>query len=95
MDRLKRFALKKTAEGLDKILEAKSHFDRREEKKSNTKKILELKHDLSNIMFQGTEQERQEAYDKIQILNRMLSEHELSSKDKKILEDMIKWHKSK
>ena len=95
MDRLKRFALKKTAEGLDKILEAKAHFDKREEKKSNTKKILELKHDLSNIMFQGTEEERQEAYDKIQILNRMLSEHELSSRDKKILEDMVKWHKSK
>jgi hypothetical protein len=95
MDRLKRFALKKTAEGLDKILEAKAHFDRREEKKSNTKKILELKHDLSNAMFYGEDKDRVEAYEKIQILNRMLSEHELSSKDKKILEDMIKWHKSK
>lgn len=95
MDRLKRFALKKTAEGLDKILEAKAHFDKREEKKSYTKKILELKHDLSNVMFQGSEQERPEAYNKIQILNRMLSEHELSTKDKKDLDEMIKQHKAK
>ncbi len=95
MDRLKRFALKKTADSLDKVLQAKAHFDKREEKKSNTKKILELKHNLSNAMFYGLDKDRVEAYDKIQILNRMLSEHELSSKDKKTLDEMIKWYNSK
>ena len=95
MDRLKRFAIKRVTDGLDKVLEAKAHFDKREEKKSYTKKILELKHDLSNVVFQGTESERHEAYDKIQVLNRMLSEHELSTRDKKLLDDMIKQHKQK
>jgi len=95
MDRLKRFAIKRVTDGLDKVLEAKAHFDKREEKKSYTKKILELKHDLSNVVFQGTESERHEAYDKIQVLNRMLSEHELSNQDKRTVDELIKQHKQK
>jgi hypothetical protein len=54
-----------------------------------------LKHDLSNAMFEGTEEERTEAYNKVQLLNRMLSEHELSTRDKKLLDEMIKQHKQK
>ena len=95
MDRLKRFAIKRVTDGLDKVLEAKAHFDKREEKKSYTKKILELKHDLSNVLFQGTESERHEAYDKIQVLNRMLSEHELRNQDKRTVDELIKQHKQK
>ena len=95
MDRLKRFAIKKVTDGLDKVLEAKAHFDKREEKKSYTKKIVDLKHDLSNAIFEGTEEERTEAYNKVQLLNRMLSEHELSTRDKKLIDDMVKQHKQK
>lgn len=95
MDRLKRFAIKKVTDGLDKVLEAKAHFDKREEKKSYTKKILELKHDLSNVVFQGTESERQQAYERIQVLNRMLTEHELSNQDKRTVDELVKQHKQK
>lgn len=95
MDRLKRFAIKKVTDGLDKVLEAKAHFDKREEKKSYTKKILELKHDLSNVVFQGTESERQQAYERIHVLNRMLTEHELSNQDKRTVDELVKQHKQK
>lgn len=90
MDRLKRFALKKTAESLDKVLEAKAHFDKREEKKSYTKKILSLKETLTDLMFHGEESEKTEAYNKLIAINRMLDEHELSTQDKRLIDELTK-----
>jgi len=92
MDRLKRFALKKTVDGLDKVLEAKAHFDKKEEKKSYTKKIIKLKEVLTDLMFHGEGDEKTEAYETVQKLNRMQSEHELSSQDKRTLEELAKKH---
>ena len=93
MDRLKRFALKRVTDGLDKVLEAKAHFDKREEKKSYTKKIIKLKEVLTDLMFHGEGDEKTEAYETVQKLNRMQSEHELSSQDKRTLEELAKKHK--
>ena len=53
MDRLQRFALKKTADGLDKVLKAKEHFDKREEKKTYTKKLISLKQNSQKPCFMG------------------------------------------
>jgi hypothetical protein len=93
MDRLKRFALKRTVDGLDKVLEAKAHFDKREEKKTYTKKIISLKETLTDLMFHGEENEKTEAYQKVQLLNRMQTEHELSNQDKRTLDEMVKKYK--
>ena len=93
MDRLKRFALKRVTDGLDKVLEAKAHFDKKEEKKSYTKKIIKLKEVLTDLMFHGEGNEKTEAYETVQKLNRMQSEHELSSQDKRTLEELAKKHK--
>lgn len=93
MDRLKRFALKRVTDGLDKVLEAKAHFDKKEEKKSYTKKIIKLKEVLTDVMFHGEGDEKTEAYETVQKLNRMQSEHELSSQDKRTLEELAKKHK--
>ena len=93
MDRLKRFALKRVTDGLDKVLEAKAHFDKKEEKKSYTKKIIKLKEVLTDLMFHGEGDEKTEAYETVQKLNRMQSEHELSSQDKRTLEELAKKHK--
>lgn len=82
MDRLKRFALKKVADGLDKVLEAKAHFDKRESNKAYSKKIVDLKHVLNELIFHGQEINKMEAYDNISILNRMQTEHELSNQEK-------------
>ena len=90
MDRLKRFALKKTAESLDKVLEAKAHFDKREEKKSYTKKTLSLKETLTDLIFHGEGVEKTDAYDKLRVLNRILDEHELSTQDKRLIDELAK-----
>lgn len=90
MDRLKRFALKKVADGLDKVLEAKAHFDKKEEKKSYTKKILALKTELTDRIFHGEEKQKTESYEKLLIVNRMLEEHELSTQDKRTIDELAK-----
>lgn len=90
MDRLKRFALKKVADGLDKVLEAKAHFDKKEEKKSYTKKILALKTELTDRMFHGENEQKTESYEKLLIVNRMLEEHELSTQDKRTIDELAK-----
>ena len=93
MDRLKRFALKKTVDGLDKVLEAKAHFDKREEKKSYTKKIIKLKETLTDLMFHGEDNEKTDAYENVQRLNRIQSEHELMTGDKKAIDELWKKYK--
>lgn len=93
MDRLKRFALKKTVDGLDKVLEAKAHFDKREEKKSYTKKIIKLKETLTDLMFHGEDNEKTDAYENVQRLNRIQSEHELMTGDKKTIDELWKKYK--
>jgi hypothetical protein len=90
MDRLKRFALKKVADGLDKALEAKAHFDKKEEKKSYTKKIVRLKEILTDTMFHGEEKEKSEAYTNVQLLNRIQTEHEIMTADKKAVDELWK-----
>ena len=91
MDRLKRFALKKTAESLDKVLEAKAHFDKKEENKKYEKRLLKLKEVLNNDMFHDEEPiKRLEAYEKIQELNRIHSKHDFDSSDKRLIDAMIK-----
>lgn len=90
MDRLKRFALKKVADSLDKVLEAKAHFDKKEEKKSYTKKILALKTELTDRIFHGEEKQKTDSYEKLLIVNRMLEEHELSTQDKRTIDELAK-----
>ena len=82
MDRMKRFALKKVADGLDKVLEAKAHFDRKESNKAYSKKIIDLKRALNELVFHGEEINKMEAFDNISFLNRLQEEHELSSQEK-------------
>lgn len=93
MDRLKRFALKKVADGLDKVLEAKAHFDKREDKKSYEKRIIKLKSILNDLIFHGDEDRKLTAYNHVQRLNRMLSEHELSTQEKREIEELEKQYK--
>jgi hypothetical protein len=93
MDRLKRFAIKKVTDGLDKVLEAKAHFDKREDKKSYTKKILELKKTLTDTVFRGEEKDKSEAYKNLGILDKILTEHEISTKDKKVVDDLYAKYK--
>lgn len=90
MDRLKRFALKKTTESLDKTLEAKAHFDKREEKKKAVKDIMKLQEILLDKMFHSEEKrENSEIYESIQLLNRIRSSQEISSADKRIIQDLL------
>ena len=93
MDRLKRFALKKVTDGLDKVLEAKAHFDKREEKKSYTKKMIALKETLTDIMFHGEGEQKTVAYENVMKLNRILDEHELSTQDKRTIDELVKKYK--
>jgi len=90
MDRLKRFALKKMTDKLDKVLEAKAHFDKREEKKSYTQKIKELKKHFSEIVFSDQEDKKGDAWNQITMLERMLSEHEMSTQEKSLIDNMYK-----
>lgn len=93
MDRLKRFALKKVTDGLDKVLEAKAHFDKKQEKKTYEKKIIKLKEVLNDLIFHGEEDEKHEAYRKVQKLNFMMTEHELSNQQKREIDELVKIHK--
>lgn len=95
MDRLKRFALKKTTESLDKVLEAKAHFDKREDKKKVVKDIMRLKEILLDKMFHSDSNEaNHQIYESIQELNRMQTKHDFSSLDKKVIADLfIKYDK--
>lgn len=90
MDRLKRFALKKVTDGLDKVLEAKAHFDKKAEKKVYEKKIIKLKEILTDLIFHGEEAEKQEAYKKVQKLNFIMTEHEISNHQKREIDEMAK-----
>lgn len=90
MDRLKRFALNRMTAGLDRVLEAKAHFDRKEQKKSYTKKILELKRVLTDLMFHGEEKQKHEAYQNVQKLNFIMTEHEISEQQKRDVDGMAK-----
>lgn len=90
MDRLKRFALKKTADGLDKVLEAKAHFDKREDKKRVVKDIMRLKEILLDKMFHSDGKEaNHQIYESIQELNRMHAKHEFSSADKQVISGLF------
>lgn len=93
MDRLKRFALNKVATGLDKVLEAKAHFDKKHEKKTYEKKIIKLKQVLNDLIFHGEENEKREAYLKVQKLNFIITEHELSTQQKREIDEMVKQYK--
>lgn len=93
MDRLKRFALNKVATGLDKVLEAKAHFDKKHEKKMYEKKIIKLKEVFNDLIFHGDEKEKHEAYRQVQKLNFMIMEHELSNQQKREIDELIKIHK--
>lgn len=93
MDRLKRFALKKVADGLDKVLETKAHFDKREERKTYTKKILELKKILTDTMFRGEDKDKSEAYNNLNVLDRILSEHEISTAEKRTVDELYTKYK--
>lgn len=92
MDRLKRFALKKVTDGLDKVLEAKAHFDKKQEKKTYEKKIIKLKEVLNDLIFHGEEKEKLDAYNKVQKLNFMMTEHELSNQQKREIDELAKLH---
>ena len=92
MDRLKRFALKKVTEGLDKVLEAKAHFDKKAEKKTYEKKIIKLKEVLTDLIFHGEESEKQDAYKKVQKLNFIMTEHEISNQQKREIDELAKLH---
>lgn len=89
MDRLQRFALKKTADGLDKVLKAKEHFDKREEKKAYTKKIILLKQHLTDIMFNGQDKEKSVAYEQISKLNLIQNKHDFDSLDKRRVDELM------
>lgn len=93
MDRLKRFALNKVATSLDKVLEAKAHFDKKQEKKTYEKKIIKLKEVLNDLIFHGEEQEKKDAYSQVRKLNFIMMEHELSSQQKREIDEMCKAYK--
>lgn len=90
MDRLKRFAIKKTTDSLDKILEAKAHFDQREEKKSYTKKIKALKEIITDGIFHNSSGDAETAYGHIQELDRIMARQIFDSKNKQIVDDLFK-----
>lgn len=92
MDRLKRFALNKVASGLDKVLEAKAHFDKREQKKTYTQKVNQLKRHFSGIVFSDQEGDKGEAWNCITKLDQLISEHELVDADRRMIDEMYKKH---
>ena len=92
MDRLKRFALSKVASGLDKVLEAKAHFDKREQKKTYTQKVNQLKKHFAEIVFSSQEEDKTEAWKCLTKLEHLISEHELLDVDRKMIDDMYKKH---
>ena len=92
---MQRFALKKTADGLDKVLKAKEHFDKREEKKTYTKKLIILKQHLTDIMFNGEEKEKLEAYERISNLNLIQNKHDFDSQDKRNIDGLMSSYKLK
>lgn len=90
MDRLKRFALKKTMDSLEKTLEAREHFQKRDEKKLYEKKIVKLKEYLSNGMFHDEDpNKRAEDYELIQQLKRIQIKEHLDSADKRFVDKLI------
>ena len=93
MDRIKRFALNKVASGLDKVLEAKAHFDKKAEKKTYEKKIIKLKEVLNDLIFHGEEKDKRDAYFQVQKLNFIMMEHELSTQQKRDIDEMAKKYK--
>lgn len=95
MDRMQRFALKKTADGLDKVLKAKEHFDKREEKKSYTKKAILLKQYITDFIFHGEESEKNSAYEHVSKINEIQARHDLSSLDKKYIDELLKLYKQR
>jgi hypothetical protein len=90
MDRLKRFAIKKTTDSLDKVLEAKAHFDQREEKKTYIKKIKSLKEVITDGIFHGGPDNTETAYGHIQELDRIMARQIFDSKNKQIVDDLFK-----
>lgn len=92
MDRLKRFALSKVAAGLDKALAAKEHFDKKQQKKTYTQKVNELKKHFAAIIFSNQEGDKEEAWTCITKLDRLMSEHELLDSDRKMIDEMHKKH---
>lgn len=92
MDRLKRFALNKVAVGLDKVLAAKEHFDKKQQKKTYTQKVNELKKHFSAIVFSDRGGDKEEAWTCITKLERLISEHELLDSDRKMIDEMHKKH---
>lgn len=92
MDRMQRFALKKTVDGLDKVLKAKEHFDKREEKKAYTKKLILLKQHLTDIMFNGVGDEKSHAYKQISDLNLVQAKHDFDPRDKRFIDEMMIKH---
>lgn len=90
MDRLKRFALKKTTDSLDKVLEAKAHFDKREERKQLVKDIMRLKEVLLDKMFHSEEKDgNAELYECVMQLNILHTKKEFDGKDKRLIQDLI------
>lgn len=90
MDRLKRFALKKVTDGLDKVLEAKAHFDKREEKKKMQKDLIKLKEAISNKMFYSeTKKNSEEIYEDLQKIFTMEHKKHLDHLDKKTLQELM------
>lgn len=84
--------MNKVAVGLDKVLEAKAHFDKKQEKKTYTQKVNELKKHFAAIMFSNQEGDKEEAWKCITKLDRLISEHELLDRDKKMIDEMHKKH---
>lgn len=90
MDRLKRFAIKKTTDSLDKTLEAKAHFDKREERKKLVKDIMRLKEVLLDKMFHSEDKEDNHTlYEVVQQLNILNTKKEFDGKDKRFIEDLL------
>lgn len=91
MDRLKRFALNKVATGLDKVLEAKAHFDKKEDKKKTEKNLIKLKEVLSNKLFHSEDKDNSfQIYGDLQKVSDMQRSKELDSLEKKTLNELVK-----
>lgn len=90
MDRLKRFALNKVATGLDKVLEAKAHFDKKEENKKAEKNLIKLKETLSNKLFHAEDKDNSfQIYRDLQKVSDMQRNKELDSLEKKTLKELM------
>ncbi len=95
MDRLQRFALKKTVDGLDKVLKAKEHFDKREEKKKYTNRLITLKKHITEEMFYGEGAQKETMYEQISKLNFIQSKHEFDTQDKRFIDELVSKYGSK